>query len=150
MGDEILKSHNFLFTFIFYTSTVWSAQTTLSLGNEAKLYDQIFEKIAEKRVGADISRIDKTENPFIMLHNDDDNTNISGNSTEEYNAALILEATLEQKAKINGIWYKKNDSIGSFKLIKIQHNCVVLSNEIEIKELYMRVKDDSNFKLFYQ
>ncbi len=150
MGDEVLKSHHVLLTIVFYTHALWSAQTTLSLGNEVKVYDQIFEKISEKRVGADISRIDRTENPFIMLQSDDGNTNTDGNLTAENQGAFILEATLEQKAKINGIWYKKNDSIGRFKLIKIQHNRVVLNNEIETKELYIKVKDDSNFKLSYQ
>lgn len=150
MGDKVLKSHHFLLTILFYTNILWSAQATLSLGNEVKVYDQIFEKISEKRIGADISRIDRTENPFIMLRSDDENTNTDGNVTTENQSALILEATLEQKAKINGIWYKKNNTIGRFKLIKIEHNRVVLSNEIETKELYIKVKDDSNFKLSYQ
>ena len=150
MGDEILKSQNFLFTLIFYTTTIWSAQATLSLENEVKVYDQIFEKIAEKRVGADTSRIDRTENPFLMLRSDDENIHRDNSQQKELDKALILEATLEQKAKINGIWYKKNDSVGVFKLIKIQHDHVVLGNQNERKELYMRVKDDSNFKLSYQ
>ena len=50
MGDEVLKSHHVLLTIVFYTHALWSAQTTLSLGNEVKVYDQIFEKISENRV----------------------------------------------------------------------------------------------------
>lgn len=150
MGDEILRLRHFILTILFYTSSVWAAQTVLSLGNETKVYDQIFEKISEKRVGADISRIDRTENPFIMLHSDDETINTDTNFTEDPNRNVTLDATLEQKAKINGIWYNKNDSIGSYKLIKVEHNRVVLRNEIETKELYIKVKDDSNFKLSYQ
>ena len=150
MGDEILRLRHFVLTILFSTSSVWAAQTVLSLGNETKVYDQIFEKISEKRVGADISRIDRTENPFIMLRSDDETINADTNLTNDPHRNVSLDATLEQKAKINGVWYKKNDSIGSYTLIKIEHNRVVLRNEIETKELYIKAKDDSNFKLSYQ
>ena len=150
MGDEILRLRHFVLTILFSTSSVWAAQTVLSLGNETKVYDQIFEKISEKRVGADITRIDRTENPFIMLRSDDETINADTNLTNDPHRNMSLDATLEQKAKINGIWYKKNDSIGSYTLIKIEHNRVVLRNEIETKELYIKAKDDSNFKLSYQ
>lgn len=150
MGDELLKSHHCFLIIFLYASTLWSAQATLSLGNEVKAYDQIFDKIAEKRVGADLSRIDRTENPFIMLDSDDENIQDKGNEQKELHKAFILEALLEQRAKINGIWYKKNDTIGRFTLIEIQHNRVVLRNDVETKELYIKVKDDSNFKLSYQ
>ena len=150
MGDEILRLRHFVLTILFYTSSVWATQTVLSLENETKVYDQIFEKISEKRVGADISRIDRTENPFIMLRSDDETINADTNLTNDPHRNVSLDATLEQKAKINGVWYKKNDSIGSYTLIKIEHNRVVLRNEIETKELYIKAKDDSNFKLSYQ
>lgn len=150
MGDEILKLRHFVLAILLYTSSVWATQTVLSLENETKVYDQIFEKISEKRLGADISRIDRTENPFIMLRRDDETINTDTNRTNNSNRNVSLDATLEQKAKINGIWYKKNDSIGSYTLIKIEHNRVVLRNEIETKELYIKAKDDSNFKLSYQ
>lgn len=150
MGDEILRLRHFILTILFYTNSIWAAQAALSLENETKVYNQIFEKISEKRVGADISRIDPTKNPFIMLRGDDETINTDTNFTEDTNRNITLDATLEQKAKINGIWYNKNDSIGSYKLIKVEHNRVVLRNEIETKELYIKVKDDSNFKLSYQ
>ena len=47
-----------------------TAKDNLSLGNEVKEYDRIFEKIAEKRVGVDGLTIDKLSNPFIVSTNE--------------------------------------------------------------------------------
>ena len=62
MGDEVLKSHHFLLTILFYTNILWSAQATLSLGNEVKVYDQIFEKISENQnqTGKNIKKKNKS------------------------------------------------------------------------------------------
>ena len=124
--------------------TFLSAKESLSLGNEVKAYDKIFDRIAEQRVGADVNMINKLENPFIhadLEHNDND-----ANATIQP-TVYTLEATLNQKAKINGNWYKKNDSVGAYKLVKILHNSVTLQNEIEKKELEIRTKDE-NVKIF--
>ena len=109
--------------------TLLSAKENLSLGNEVKEYDKIFDRIAERRIGADVNMIDKLDNPFIHVGSDQDaNATIQ---TTVYN----LEAILNQKAKINGNWYKRNDTVGSYKLITITYNSVILKNEIEKKNL---------------
>jgi len=144
LGDEILK--------ILLKTVLWSclcftllnAKESLSLGSEVKEYDKIFERIAERRVGADVIMIDKLENPFISVNTDQNSSD--GNETVQ-TTVFILEATFDQKAKINGNWYKKNDLVGSFKLIRITYNSVTLQNEIEKKELEIRTKDESNVKI---
>ena len=125
--------------------TLVEAQEKLPVNNEVKEYDKIFERIAEKRSGADMIMIDKLENPFV-IHNIDQNKADNNETTES--SVYILEATFDQKAKINGIWYKKNEMVGSFKLVKITRNSVILQNEIEKKELEIRTKDESNVKIF--
>lgn len=120
------------------------SQENLSLGNEVKAYDKIFEKIAEKRVGADIVMIDKLGNPFVQNSNTE-GTDVNGTvQTPTY----TLDATFDNKAKINGQWFSKNDAIGPYKLTKITHNSAILQNESEKKELLIRTKDESNIKIF--
>lgn len=121
------------------------AKEGLSLGNEVKGYDKIFDRIAERRSGADVIAIDKLENPFVNALPDFENVDSNGTVQP---IVYTLEATFEQKAKINGNWYKKNDNVDSFKLIKVTHNSVTLQNEIEKKELVIRTKDESNVKIF--
>ncbi|AHJ12753.1 hypothetical protein [Sulfurospirillum multivorans] len=125
--------------------TIINAKESLSLGSEVKEYDKIFERIAERRVGADVMMIDKLENPFISITADQQNSD--GNETAQP-IVYTLEATFDQKAKISGTWYKRNETIGSYKLAKITHNSVILQNEIEKKELVIRTKDESNVKIF--
>ena len=125
--------------------TIVNAQDPLPVGSEVKDYDKIFDKIAERRTGADIIIIDKLENPFIII-NTEQNENDINSSTQT--PLYILEATFDQKAKISGNWYKKNDLVGSYTLIKITRDTVILQNEIEKKELAIRTKDDGNIKIF--
>ena len=122
-----------------------SAKDNLSLGNEVKEYDRIFEKIAEKRVGVDGLTIDKLSNPFIVSTNELD---ISDANTSSGESAYVLEATINQKAKINGTWYNIQDTINTWKITKISRNSVILQNETEKKEIFIRTKDESNIKIF--
>ena len=111
------------------------------MGNEVKEYDTIFEKIAVKRVGVDASAIDKIANPFIVTYENSDN-----NVTQK--PLYVLEATLNQKAKINGSWYAIHDEIDIFKLVRVKPNSVTLQNETDRKEIFIRTNDESNIKIF--
>lgn len=146
MGDEILKTLLKLFFLIFTSSCLLEAKENLSLGNEVKAYDQIFEKIAERRVGVSSVNIEKIANPFITLQTEASN---DANATDA-KPVYILEATFDDRAKINGKWYKKREVVDAYTVLSIKHNSVVLENEIEKKELYIRTKDDSNFKISYK
>ena len=124
---------------------VIEAKTNLTLNDEVKTYDTIFEKIAEKRIGANILTLETLGNPFVSLSSD---LNLSDNNTSLNIETFVLEATFEIKAKINGKWYTKNDDIGMYKLVKITHNSVLLQNDNDKKELFIRTKDESNVKIF--
>jgi len=132
------------FFFVLVYSSFIDAKDNLSLGNEVKEYDRIFEKIAEKRVGIEILKIEKLDNPFIVTG--------SGNESEGNDSTVqpvyLLEATFDQKAKINGAWYTIKDQINTWKLAKINRNSVILQNETEKKEIFIRTKDESNIKIF--
>lgn len=96
-------------------------------------------------MGADVSMINELKNPFIVIMETSRDGDVNQTAVEPL---YTLEATLNQKAKINGIWYKNNDSIGLFKVTNISRNRVILQNEIEKKELVIRTKDESNIKIF--
>ncbi|MBN1840306.1 MAG: hypothetical protein JW802_09735 [Campylobacterales bacterium] len=126
-------------------SSVFYAKEVISLNNNLKEYDKLFEKIAERRLGADVIMINELKNPFIVIMETSQDGDVNQTNVEPL---YTLEATLNQKAKINGVWYKKNDSIGFFKVTNISHDRVILQNEIEKKELVIRTKDESNIKIF--
>jgi len=146
VGDEILKTLQTVLLIAGVCFSMLEAKDALSLGNDIKAYDQIFEKIAERRVGVSLLDIEKMDNPFVIQRGD---SSADGNASNAQ-PTLILEATFDEKAKINGVWYKKNEIIGNNTLIKVYSNRVILQNETEKKELYIRTKDDSNFKISYK
>jgi hypothetical protein len=146
VGDEILKTLRRCIVITSLAIVSLFSKEALSLGNEVQAYDQIFLKIGEKRVGIEAKIIDQTPNPFIITRGDA----LSDENGTQAQPVYVLEATFDQKAKINGIWYHRTDMIDSFKLIKVNRNDVVLQNELEKKELYIRTKDDSNFKISYK
>lgn len=145
MGDEILKTILKTFFFLIVGTSFIDAKDNLSLGNEVKEYDRIFEKIAEKRVGVEVLKIEKLDNPFIV-------TGYSSNESESNDSNVqpvyLLEATFNQKAKINGSWYMLKDQINTWKLVKINRNSVILQNETEKQEIFIRTKDESKIKIF--
>ncbi|WP_354672751.1 hypothetical protein [Sulfurospirillum sp. hDNRA2] len=124
---------------------VIEAKSNLTLNDEVKTYDTIFEKIAEKRIGANIVLLDTLGNPFVSLSSD---LNVSEHNASSKIETFTLEATFEAKAKINGVWYGKNDDVGAYKLVKITRNSALLQNDNDKKELFIRTKDESNVKIF--
>jgi len=120
------------------------AKEGISLEQEVKEYDQIFSKIAKKRIGIDGTMIDKINNPFIVQtveHNTSDIT--APVQTPEY----ALEAIVNQRVKINGQWYGIHETIESYKIVKITQKSATLANEIETKELFIRTKNGNNVKI---
>jgi len=147
VGDEILKTLLKYLIIVFITSISLFSKEVLSLGSEVKGYDQIFAKIGEKRMGVDSKIIEQTPNPFIITKGSDI---LGDGNTTESKIVYVLEATFDKKAKINGVWYRQKDTIGDFKLVKVNRSFVVLQNELEKNELYIRTQDDSNFKISYK
>jgi hypothetical protein len=120
------------------------AKEGISLEQEVKEYDQIFSKIAKKRIGIDGTMIDKINNPFIVQtieHNTSDITDPV--QTPEYS----LEAIVNQRVKINGQWYGIHETIETYKIVKITQKSATLANEIETKELFIRTKNGNNVEI---
>jgi len=120
------------------------AKEAISLEQEVKEYDQIFSKIANKRVGVDAKSINEMNNPFV-IQSFEQNKNDSYTPVQEPEYAL--EAIVDQKVKINGKWYWINERIESFKITKITQKSVVLANELEQKELFIKTNDRSNIEI---
>lgn len=120
------------------------AKEGISLEQEVKEYDQIFSKIANKRVGVDVKNINEISNPFVVQSSEQNSSDLKIPVQEpEYS----LEAIVDRKVKINGKWYWINETIESFKITKITQKSVILANEIEQKELFIKTQDRSNIEI---
>jgi len=131
----------FLFASVLSASFI-SAATKLSLGNETKTYDKIFEKISETRIGADTKKIDKLKNPFLVIYK----KKKSSNAKKKRKIYYVLDGIFENRAKINGKWRKKYTRIGEYKLVRIKQRSVLLRNSNGTKELFIRKNNGSKIK----
>ena len=113
-----------------------------SLEQETKAYNQLFEKINEKRFGLDEKVINTTQNPFIFAY-ETKKANDS-NVTKKAEPVYQLHAIFDNKVKINGRWYKEKDKIGEYYLIKIKENSALLANTYKRFELKLSRKGKEN------
>lgn len=140
-----MKTVIFIISLALFGTLHVMAKEGISLEQEVKEYDQIFSKIANKRVGADVKSINDISNPFVIQSSEQSSNDLNIPVQEpEYS----LEAIVDRKVKINGKWYWLNETIESFKITKITQKSVIIANEIEQKELFIKTNDRSNIEIF--
>ena len=132
-----------LVLFLFLLSSL-SAIANNDFENKIKEYDKLFQQISEKRIGISNNKIDHIKNPFIMMGKK--NIVVDGNVTKSNKVNYILNATFNNKAKINGTWYKLNSEINDFRVVKISNKSVIIKNEHSKKELFIRNSDVNKIK----
>ena len=127
MGDEILKyCKNIVAMMIFANFSLLCAES------QTDFYDKLFGAIEEQRVGLNQEDLDNIENPFTdaiaPMHVTTPNEDAS--SKDRY----VLEAIINNKAKIDSKWYTVDNKIDNYLITKIDNGNVVLSNdEKEVK-----------------
>ena len=145
MGDEILKTYMRIFFLMAISFSVNFAKNETSPLDDTKGYDQIFNKIAETRVGITNDFIDTLANPFNSSISDENNQ-----SQEVNRPDYVLKAIIAKRAKINNAWYNINEQVGDYTLTSILDNHVILQNSTEKKSLYIRKKNDSQVKISFK
>jgi len=135
MGDEVLKKQIFFTIFFILISNTFLLSSDRGI-EKTKEFEKFFQDISKKRIGISGQNIDKVKNPFLMISKN--SVNVDGNVTAIQEIVYTLNAIFDDKAKINDAWYKLNNKIGDFKLIKIKNKSVVIKNENSKQELFIR------------
>ena len=132
-----------LLTLCLSANTEKSEQESISVkANLVKEYQEMFEKISQKRVGLDESEIVKVKEPFLTLKKKKTAQNKSGTKiANKKENSLILEAIFNKKAMINGKWYSLYQSIGDKKIVSISGNYVWLKTVSGREKLTIRTKN---------
>ena len=99
-------------------------------------------KIKEERVGIAITKLEGTENPFIIVKKEKAVTNVEKEAVAEARTEVNyrLHAILNHAAFINGKWYKKGDKLGLYRVVYIGKNSVELKSDFDRKTLSMKKK----------
>lgn len=131
MGYKLLKTTILLFLLINF-----------SYGNsDLKKIDNLIDKIKVKRVGLNSSEIKILKDPFHY----NKKAILKGKKRiykrHFYKHYYRLYAIINDKAKIDGKWYKIGSQIGKYKLYNICHNCVKLKKREKMLTLYIPKKN---------
>lgn len=147
MGDEILKTIIFVVCTItlLISSTIAKEEFSANFKSKISEYDKFFKQISEKRTGISNEQINQVKNPFVMTYSKVVVKDANSTATSK-KLTYTLNATFNNKAKINGKWYNINSKIGDFKLASIRTNSVIIKNEHLKKELFIRKSNVSKIK----
>lgn len=121
--------------------------------------DKQIEAIQPERSGIADKNINSIKEPFIFLNDDTNSTKVSSPNkvTKVVKAEdgtvkkvivtlkpLKLSAIMNQNALINQKWYKLNDKIRDYKLIKIEKNHIILKDRYnKNKKMYITTKNEN-------
>jgi len=103
-----------------------------------KEYQEMFQKISQKRIGLSDSEIVKVKPPFIKVVK---KKGIKSANKVQKIEPLVLEAILGNRVMINGKWYKLYQSVGSLKIISILEDSVYLKGLGTKQKLTIRTKN---------
>ncbi len=156
------------------TTAIFAANNDLdsnsSSNNDLSWVDEQVSAIKKDRKSASIAKLNKLNNPFIIIIPKDDkkkkvaaqpimrNASISNTSTNSiknvHNVQNNIEPTfklyavMNSNALINGKWIKLGESINGYKVMKITQSDVILSKsskeiKISTKSKYKKLKFSS-------
>ncbi len=127
-------------------AVVWAESIPVPADRVALIeeYKMMFSKIGEKRIGASTREIESVRPPFIRLTKEEakkvivkkDGTKVAVKS------GYVLQAIVNDRAKINGKWYKLGEKIDDFTLSSIQSSGVFLKNNEFKKRLTLRKRNE--------
>ncbi len=83
-------------------------------------------KIRDKRKGIDMSQLEYTENPFVSVQKDDNQTTTVVFKPKKVEIKLSVDAVINQKARINGKWMEVGDTIADYNVSHIASGVVTL------------------------
>jgi len=107
-------------------------------------YKNMFDKIGEKRLGVDESKIDALKAPFVTVKKKEVavKNGKNGKKVEKIDQGFVLQAILNKSAKISGKWYKLHEKVHGMKIISVRGNYVWLKNDEFRKKLTLGVKNE--------
>jgi hypothetical protein len=109
----------------------------------------MISKIKEERVGILLSKLENTENPFIIIKKEKVVESVEKEVVEQAReeADYKLHAILNHAAFINSKWYKNGDKLGLYHIVHIGKQSVDLTSEFGKKTLHIKKRNNKFIKL---
>lgn len=123
-----------------YTLFLWATLSTILLATTLSIkdIDQKVSQIQSPRGGLDGSLFNKVSDPFVYYdRNKTTGAIIMPKEDGEDSNTTRISAIMNGRAFINGGWKKVGDTTGSYKITRIDANCIYLNNGKKTKKVLL-------------
>lgn len=91
-------------------------------------YDAIFDNLSKPRVGLSDEQIASLQDPFYPKE-----VNAPREANQQVDLGYQLVGIMGDKVKLNDKWYGLGEYVGSYKIVQITGNSVIITNDDENK-----------------
>lgn len=91
-------------------------------------YDAIFDDLSKPRVGLSDEQIASLQDPFYPKE-----ANAPREANQKVDLGYQLVGIMGDKVKLNDKWYGLGEYVGSYKIVQITGNSVIITNDDENK-----------------
>ena len=91
-------------------------------------YDSIFDDLSKPRVGLSDAQIASLQDPFYPKE-----ANAPREANQQVDLGYQLVGIMGDKVKLNDKWYGLGEYVGSYKIVQITGNSVIITNDDENK-----------------
>ena len=91
-------------------------------------YDAIFDDLSKPRVGISDEQIASLQDPFYPKE-----ANAPREANQQVDLGYQLVGIMGDKVKLNDKWYGLGEYVGSYKIVQITGNSVIITNDDENK-----------------
>lgn len=91
-------------------------------------YDAIFDDLSKPRVGLSDEQIASLQDPFYPKE-----ANAPREANQQVDLGYQLVGIMGDKVKLNDKWYGLGEYVGSYKIVQITGNSVIITNDDENK-----------------
>ena len=141
-----------LFVYSLLLSTMLFAvdnnQTTVPVGNVYSYkaeYDAIFDDLSKPRVGLSDDQIASLPDPFYPKE-----ANTPREANQQVDLGYQLVGIMGDKVKLNDKWYGLGEYVGSYKIMQITGNSVIIANDDDTKVELTLKQGNKNVTITYK
>ena len=91
-------------------------------------YDSIFDDLSKPRVGLSDAQIASLQDPFYPKE-----ANAPREANQQVDLGYQLVGIMGDKVKLNDKWYGLGEYVGSYKIVQITGNSVIITNDDDNK-----------------
>lgn len=108
-------------------------------------YDKMFDDLSKPRVGLSDAQIASLQDPFYPKE-----ANAPREANQQVDLGYQLVGIMGDKVKLNDKWYGLGEYVGSYKIVQITGNSVIITNDDDNKVELTLKQGNKNVTITYK